>query len=229
MARLATDRILVLLDMNGTCLFRSRTLLASRQPPAFKHNVGRDSTTYLLHYYMRPNAGDLLTFLLTHPKVVFAFYTSMKYESALPAVNFLLETARLKGAFVDHDPRTIIYAREFQQPDPNAANHWDTIRYLPAVWNAQGMVGHGFDVTNTIVIDDTYKKMQHLPDNVIVVNEYTAEGVLSEQDDNELSGLIGLVGALLESPETDVRRALAALREPTEPAPLCSQEPCFDI
>lgn len=82
--------VLVLLDMNGTLLYRAkRPLLVAAGDgagtPAFV--VGEP---HPMHYYMRPGAKELISAMVRHPRVRLAFYTSMRLANALPAARFLV-------------------------------------------------------------------------------------------------------------------------------------------
>lgn len=105
------NQVLVLLDMNGTLLFRAKkTLRVSKNggaggeggarggegseqeeegqeviTPAFVHGE-----PVPLQYYMRPGAAELVAAMDRHPRVQLAFYTSMRGANALPAARFLM-------------------------------------------------------------------------------------------------------------------------------------------
>ncbi|CAM9412554.1 unnamed protein product, partial [Hapterophycus canaliculatus] len=87
------NRVLVLLDMNGTLLYRARKPLVNDSSDgedcsggaAFVHGDPDP-----MHYYMRPGASELVAALAAHPRVQLGFYTSMRGVNALPAARFLM-------------------------------------------------------------------------------------------------------------------------------------------
>lgn len=176
-------QILVLVDMNGTLLVRSKQRLAGREP---------DVSSSGMHYYVREHADALMEWLRNQRYVVMAFYTSMRMSSAQPAVDLLCRGAT-------------IFDREFNQHDPSGDNPWDTMRDLNKVWQHVD----GFDDTNTIVIEDTMRKMRDHPRNVVVVPSYTETTVLGGGDD-ALVGLPAYIHGLITA--DDVRQTIAANR-----------------
>lgn len=96
------NQVLILLDMNGTLLFRAKKPLRVSTKfregwgleqqgeeevykPAFVHGEPDP-----LQYYMRPGAVELVRAMGRHPRVQLAFYTSMRGANALPAARFLM-------------------------------------------------------------------------------------------------------------------------------------------
>ena len=192
---LVGNPLLVLCDMNGTLIHRSKTPLPVSAKPAVVANG--------MYYYARDHAEDLVQFLLDARKsedperrrVVFAFYTSMQESNAMPIVKYLA-----RGQRVD------VYERKFNKDDPEGENAWDTMRDLPKVWGWPGKCARGFDETNTVVIDDTHRKMREHPSNVLVVPTYDEKSVRKGGDD-ALEYLQAYVDALLDHAD-DVRVAV---------------------
>lgn len=87
------NKVLILLDMNGTLLYRSKQCLMEVSTDgddvsggaAFVHGEPDP-----LHYYIRPGAAELVAALSAHPRVRLSFYTSMRGVNALPAARFLM-------------------------------------------------------------------------------------------------------------------------------------------
>lgn len=89
----SNDPVLVLLDMNGTLLYRAKKPL----PVPEGGGGGAAGTASFVHgdpvplqYYMRPGAAELVAAMARHPRARLAFYTSMRGVNALPAANFLM-------------------------------------------------------------------------------------------------------------------------------------------
>lgn len=85
------SRVLILLDMNGTLLYRHKRpqpiLLGknTHAEPAFVH--GHPDP---FHYFMRPGSREFVEAIARHPRARVAFYTSMRLENALPAARSLM-------------------------------------------------------------------------------------------------------------------------------------------
>ena len=96
--------VLVLLDMNGTLLYRAKKPLPVSKGGGDNGGGGGGSgggggagTVAFVHgdpvplqYYMRPGAAELVAEMSRHPRVHLAFYTSMRGVNALPAATFLM-------------------------------------------------------------------------------------------------------------------------------------------
>eukprot|EP00903_Cladosiphon_okamuranus_P020304 g18631.t2 len=185
-----SDQVLVLLDMNGTLLYRAKKPL---RPAAAACGDGSEveveaaaakvaTAASFVHgdpdpfqYYMRPGAGELVAAMHRHPRVRLAFYTSMRGVNALPAARFLMPDD-CDGSDVATTPE--VYDRPFNARDPHGANSWDTTRDLPLIWSTPGRAGEGFGPSNTIMVDDTPRKMRFMDAGLVVVPEFTGAGVL---------------------------------------------------
>lgn len=71
-----------------------------------------------------------------------------------------------------------VYDRPFNAHDPEGANPWDTTRNLPLVWSTPGRAGEGFGPGNTVMVDDTPRKMRFMDAGLVVVPEYTEASVV---------------------------------------------------
>ncbi|CAM9392793.1 unnamed protein product [Discosporangium mesarthrocarpum] len=165
--------ILLLLDMNGTLLYRSKSLIEgpSVPPPSLLHGD--------LFYYFRPWASELVRFALGHPRVRVAFYTSMRGSNAMPAVQYLTPPG---------SPVPEVYDRPFNVPDPAGINSWDTIRDMEKVWAAVGRVGEGFGPQDTLMVDDSPRKLRHMPGNTLIVPNFNEVSVEKEAVSQAVGG-----------------------------------------
>lgn len=71
-----------------------------------------------------------------------------------------------------------VYDRPFNARDPHGANPWDTTRDLPLIWSTPGRAGSGFGPRNTVMVDDTPRKMRFMDAGLVVVPEFTAASVV---------------------------------------------------
>lgn len=74
------------------------------------------------------------------------------------------------------------------------------------VWATPEKIGYGFSWDNTIMVDDTPRKMRHAPGNAVIVPEFKTE---KQRRDSTLELLRRYLGILLEQCEGDVREYAA--------------------
>ena len=142
-----------------------------------------DFTHAKLKYYIRSGAVDFVTWLAAVPEVRLAFYTSMRYTNAIPAIERLLGHS--------WEDRVRLYDREYQKADPEGEEVWDTMRDLHKVWaNEAEEYGHHFDGSNTLMLDDTMRKMREHPDNVVLVPTLDTSTILTETKDGAVLGTV---------------------------------------
>lgn len=72
-----------------------------------------------------------------------------------------------------------VYDRPFNSVDPQGANKWDTTRDLPLIWATPGRAGTGFGPSNTVMVDDTPRKMRFMNAGLVVVPGYKEASVLA--------------------------------------------------
>ena len=66
-----------------------------------------------------------------------------------------------------------IYDRDYNKADGDeGTNDWDTMRDLAKIWRTPGKVGFGFGPHNTVMVDDSARKMRHAPRNLVAVPEF---------------------------------------------------------
>lgn len=193
--------LLVLVDMNGTLLVRTERVVPGHEP-VFRVKMGSKTRKY----YLRPHAQEMLTNLLNHPRVRLAFYTSMRRENAQPAIRALVKPP--------HNPESMcLFDRPFNVADPTGENEWDTMRDLDQVWSIANSWSAGyccpFGPSNTIMIDDTPRKMRAWPMNVVVVPEYREEHVSLPDRDPSLLHAWNYLQRMLEECADDVASYVA--------------------
>eukprot|EP00752_Nemacystus_decipiens_P005334 g4838.t1 len=178
-----TNLVLVLLDMNGTLLYRAKKPLRAASGGGPEAAAAAAATVEAgvafvhghpdpFQYYMRPGAAELVAAMHRHPRVRLAFYTSMRGVNALPAARFLMPDDGTHGATPE------VYDRRFNARDPHGAKPWDTTRDLPLIWSTPGRAGEGFGPANTVMVDDTPRKMRFMEAGLVVVPEFKAACVL---------------------------------------------------
>ena len=190
---LTSSKLLLLLDMNGTLIYRSKTALDSTY-------VHLSNGTY---YFHRPHVDKFLKFLSSHQHWIdIAFYTSMTTKNAVLGAQYLLK---------DMNP-IYIYDQPMNKKDPEGPNHWSMMRDLPLIWSTQNSPGYGHSERSTIMIDDSWAKMREHPGNVIVIPEFNESDVLLRKDD-VLENLQSVLSKILEEAAILRHRADFDIRE----------------
>jgi len=149
-------KLLVLVDMNGTLLHRSKLNLG---PCDFK--------VMDLHCYFRNLAKQFVRWLSSNADLDFCFYTSMKKKSASPLADQLMPRGQ-KAHLLD---------QSFNKRDELGENSWSMMRDLPRVWASREHPSFGHSEKTTIMIDDSMSKMREYPDNVVILKEFTEADV----------------------------------------------------
>lgn len=156
-------RVLLLIDMNGTLLYRSKTPLNGPYVHVFNNT----------YYYHRPHVRKFLQWLQTYRSWIdIAFYTSMTHKNAEMGANHLLKN--MKPIY--------IYDQAMNKSDPEGPNHWSMMRDLPRIWSTENSPGYGHSERTTIMIDDSLMKMREYPDNAIIIPEFS-ESMVQGGDD----------------------------------------------
>ncbi len=163
------SRLLVLVDLNGTTILRTRDPIPGIAPHFMMRVGGRN-----LCHYMRSNASEMLQELQEHPRCEVAFYTSMRISSAKPAMQALgME-------------KLDVYDRKFNIPDPSGKYEYDTMRDLEKVWSTAGRVGSKHTADTTVLIENTLRKVRCYRDNAVLIQEYAEQNVYNGEEDREL-------------------------------------------
>ena len=196
--RQAIQPLLLLLDMNGTLIYRSETKVALLKSPIKKKVGGK------YYYYFRPHAANLVKYLMGRAGVQLAFYTSMSLKYAVPAAQ------HLGGRDL------FLYDHGYNKRDVNSEDAWATVRDLPKLWNAAGTPAFGHNERSTIMIDDSLRKNIDFPENALLLPEYTAEGVALQHDERTIFHTQTLLERVIdkwqsvEEQEKDIRSILSA-------------------
>mmetsp|Transcript_9327 Transcript_9327/g.27572 ORF Transcript_9327/g.27572 Transcript_9327/m.27572 type:complete len:341 (+) Transcript_9327:84-1106(+) len=173
-----TGRVLVLMDMNGSLLFKLGKRECYGRPPAKPDWVDRDN-----FFFLRPGVRDFLQRILGRgSNIEFAIYTSRQAHNARPQVMELFRTAGCEG--LSRQLFNIFAGDEFSVPDPDAGPH-KSKRSLPRIWrDVRTCAARGvrFDECSTVNLDSDLRKLQDHPQNGIVVPNF-GESTLGRSDD----------------------------------------------
>lgn len=104
-----------------------------------------------------------------------------------------------------------VYDRPFNAPDAEGANHWDTVRDLPRIWSTPGRTGSGFGPHNTVMVDDTLRKMRYQSAGLVIVPEYTEASVMATY--GEMNGQRWVRDTKVRAEGEDLTRREVACRE----------------
>ena len=161
-AILPTRKLLVLLDMNGTLLLRSKEKL-----------VGKVYDVKVLgnYCYFRNGAREFCRWIASmSADIDMCFYTSMKAASGVPLATQLVG-----------DSSIYLFDQAYNKRDPAGEKSWSMMRDLVRLWSTEGSPAYGHSERDTVMIDDSFAKMRDYPDNVFLVSEYTEEFILSKE------------------------------------------------
>jgi hypothetical protein len=162
MIMLPKRKLLVLLDMNGTLLLRSKNKLAGKV-----HDV-----KVLGNYcYFRNGAREFCHWLTSmNADIDICFYTSMKAASGVPLATQLVG-----------DSSIYLFDQTYNKRDPAGENSWSMMRDLVRLWSTEDSPAYGHSERDTLMIDDSFAKMREYPDNVFLVPEYTEEYIATKK------------------------------------------------
>lgn len=164
------NKLLLLVDMNGTFLLRARSKVPNQGPPF----VSTKNSTKTVYYYLRPGAERFVKWLIAKQEICdcvdVAFYTSMKEENALVPLKKL-----------DRRGDLYLYSQDFNKHDRSGENAWDMMRDFPKLWSTQYGPAFGHSERSTIMIDDSLRKMREFPTNLILVPEFVPERLMETE------------------------------------------------
>ncbi len=191
------SRVLVLLDMNETLIYRKRERVKCGIPP---------NATGSKFLYLRPGYADLLYSLLSHPRAQVAVYSSMMTKNIEFVVDVMLKDKRLlpfKHAF------TWFFGKKFNVRDPEGEKRTDTMRDLNLIWEDAACKGK-YGPTNTVLIDNEARKVRSCPENAIVIDSFTASHLIERMPNNTyyMGELAQYMTGLLDGFSGDVRKQL---------------------
>ena len=171
-------KLLVLLDMNGTLLHRTKSRPQHiRLAPDLALPRTADSPARC--YYMRPQAQWFVQALMAMPRVRLAFCTSMFGRNAHPAVEYLAGRR-----WQEHG--VLLLDRSFQKHDSQGKDKWDTMRDMEKVWaHLPRVCGWVHGETDTVFVDDSPRKMREHPENALIVPTFDDANLEAEHDAKE--------------------------------------------
>jgi hypothetical protein len=180
------NKLLLLVDMNGTFLLRARSKFPN-QPTPFATTKNSSKTMY---YYLRPDADRFVQWLISKQEICdcvdVAFYTSMKEENALVPLKKL-----------DRYGSVYLYSQEFNKHDSSGENAWDMMRDFPKLWSSRDGPAFGHSERSTIMIDDSTRKMREFPNNLVLVPEFVPECMV-EAETFKLEYVMHYVDAVID-------------------------------
>lgn len=163
-----TNRILVLMDMNGSLLCKLREDGSDGYPA--NPWILPDFVDKNHKFWVRPHAREFLEAILDPAsKIAFAIYTSRQRRNAIPQVEQLFKS--IGRPDLQEKVFAIFAGDEFSVPDPDAGPY-KSKRSLPRIWRDPrtcGALGVKFDMCNTINLDNEVAKiLEHLENSIIV-------------------------------------------------------------
>jgi len=187
-ASLMARKTLILLDFNGTLVYRDKNKEIIGRKADYKTGVGRS----FARFFIRPGARELICHLLNDPRCKVAIYTSMMQHNCAEIVeafdrHFLdmslaghFDEVRVGSSVISSHSSVAqgiirIFDRDYNSTDPEGENSWDTIRDFSKIFRDMQVQQMGFDISNTCLIEATPRKAKNVRANTIICPEYTKE------------------------------------------------------
>lgn len=148
---------LLLVDLNGTLCYRTESPVSGIQHGLYLRRK---------FVYMRDGIQDFLVKLEPHFNI--CIYTSVMRHNVMPVLDLIPSWSRSVFRVFD---------RDFNKPDPEGKESWDTIRDMKKIF----ATCKGAGVRNTILLDNETRKFQEALENGILVGEYGHHQVQSKQ------------------------------------------------
>jgi len=161
-------RILILVDLNGTLMYKSEKDLGAARPFDLKWKMN--------HFYLRPGYNLLLQKILSHPRSVVAICSSMVQKNIVPLRGLLIrdpEVKKVEGKFLKK-----IFDRAYTAKDSTEEDKFATVKDLGKVWSDKELKGK-FGPQNTLLIESDEKKARNFKANAFMVLPYVEQFVAS--------------------------------------------------
>lgn len=233
---MAEKRLLVILDLNGTILHRIKTEILLKNLQRTNPDIIPIGKIHGRPIVSRPDAHNFLSNLLEMADV--AVWTSAQAKNAVPMVMLAFSGLLNRYFYEDEMPVKLkeIYSQFRDHPSicesfgekslkflwsqdecdevPTKASKKGNSNYKPdfrkdlyKVWKANPGV---YGPTNTIMIDDSPKKLGNLTANLLCVPEYDlAQNPFASRTDQTMNILDAYLRRLVESSPPDVREYIA--------------------
>jgi len=170
---LSAKKILVLFDLNGTLLTKSKLSISAER------SCDLHGRTY--KFYLRPGYNDFLRKILSHPRSIVGICSSMMYKTIKPIREILIGDPSVED-FKDQmlEP---VFDRYYTRKDFSSMDKFASTRDLKKVWAHKALEGK-FGLVNTLLIDSDPKKARFYRQNWLQTIPYDSESVISNMPNN---------------------------------------------
>jgi len=187
------EKRLLLLDLNGTMIYRTEYPLRNAKPSLFVRSK---------YTYVRIGSPKFVQKMSQYFTV--GVYSSVMSHNIEASLNAILPNWK---RFI-----SVVYDRNYNKKDPDPVKEWDTVRDMTKIWKPSSQ----FNSKNTILVDNESRKVQDCPENAIIVSQYEAADV-ENQVAGSLDGLEIYLERMAKSEEFqrdefDVKKYLALNR-----------------
>lgn len=131
-------------------------------------------------HYFRDGHVEFLKALLCHPRVQFAFYSSIMRKNILPIIQNMFKDDM--GYFQEH--MLALFDQTYNRAAPDITGEkWGQIRDLERVWSDVKLMelGKGLDMTfgpeNTLMLDSDEISVHDCFQNALIVDRYDRDDV----------------------------------------------------
>lgn len=174
---------LLLVDLNGTIIYRSETPVVNARPTLYIRGK---------YYYARPDAIEFLSSLSKSFRI--AIYSSVMKHNITAFLSAMDKNWK--------DYISDVYDRSYNKPSPSPKREWDTVRDMSKILKVSGYTDKSF-----IVLDNESHKVQEMLGNAIIVPEFGPRQVRDGVCD--LTGLRDYLINLAVTKPNDVKEYLA--------------------
>lgn len=197
-------KYLLLLDINGALCHRMTKRAANREKNDFRFK------TY--HVYRRPNFASFIEYIdsvLSSSAMEVYFYTSIVQHNAKGMIKRLLprpEHSHYQDRIFDRSWNAIRPTPSEKEKSPKKGSpkknvEDETMRDLNKIWKRLPE----FDVTNTIIVDNSADKCENCMENSIIIPPFVDQKALTIQEDDTLIKLEQYLTQFVDDEPTDVR------------------------
>jgi len=169
----AENRILILLNLNGTLVCRETQPIDTHRP--------YDLQVRHSYFYLRPNYNIFLRRILEHPRSLVAICSSMVLKNIVPVRSLLLHDADLKK--VEGKLLEKMFDRSYTIKNPTMEDPHNTLRDLDKVWKTPELKAR-FGPVNTLLLESDSAKGERYKGNMFVLFPYGGLSVKHNMPNN---------------------------------------------
>ena len=181
--------ILLLMNINGLLVHRTQERINFHRSEGIDGVKGSDEpgkgfmrqkidffTMKRNHHYFREGQLPFLRALMSHPRVKFAFYSSIMRKNIMPIITKMFERDML--LFSNH--MMALFDQDYNKSAPElTGDKWGMIRDLQKVWDSPACkkLDCNFGPSNTIMLETDEINVHDCIENSLIVDRFEREDV----------------------------------------------------